>query len=180
MNKKIHIFFIAVFLTLSVLSQSNPFLSMTYDMVIAYEFQGEGLLLIEECLEKQPNKISKTLELNKNQIEEIETILTSETAYGNSTASCFDPHFSLVYYLEGKVVGTINICLDCNYLISSVEIPSTKKKYIKINEDYSYPAKGFSSATRRKISQLCKVIGFEKFLEPLESIFIEVKINKSI
>ena len=150
--------------------QSNPFEKLRYDKVVAYEYQGEGELLIEQCLKEEKEKINKMLILKKNQIEKLERILTSKNAYGNTTASCFDPHFAVVYFLKDKIVGSIDICLDCNYLIASEKIPATEFKMIKVSNDYSYPAKGFSKNTRMEIYQYIKNLGFTKYLSPLTSI----------
>lgn len=149
--------------------QLNPFKKLKYDKVVAYEFLGEAGLLIENCLEKEEEKINKTITLTEKQTEKLETILTSENAYGNSIMACFDPHFAVIYYLNEKIIGTINICLGCNYLISSEKIPATELKMIKISDDYSYPAKGFSKDTRKEIYDYIKAIGFTKYLTPLKS-----------
>lgn len=149
--------------------QSNPFNKLNYDKVIAYEYQGEGGLLIEICLKEEKDKINKTKTLTNKQTEKLETILTSEKGYGNTTMACFDPHFAVIYYLNEKIVGTISICLDCNYLISSEKIPATELKMIEISDDYSYPAKGFSKNTRKEIYEYIKGIGFTKYLKPLTS-----------
>lgn len=151
------------------LGQSNPFEKLEYDKVVAYEYQGEGGLLIERCLDGEKEKINKTLNLTEKETGKLEKILTSEKAYGNTTMSCFDPHFAVIYFLNEKIVGTINICLDCNYLISSEKIPATELKVIKISDDYSYPAKGFSKNTRKEIYEYIEGLGFTKYLRPLTS-----------
>ena len=153
--------------------QTNPFDSISYDKVIAYEFQGDGGRLIQHCLENERDKISKTIELSNNQVELMELTLTSNSSYGSTTASCFDPHLALIYYKDEKVQATVDICLECNYLISSIEIPAISHEMIRISEDYSYPAKGFSKLARKSIHQFCTEIGFIKYLKPLESIFDE-------
>ncbi|WP_204344899.1 hypothetical protein [Psychroserpens algicola] len=165
-NLSIYIIFVIPFLTIG---QNNPFETLEYDKVIAYEYQGEGGLLIERCLREEKEKINKTLHLSEKQIEKLEKILTSEIAYGNTTMSCFDPHFSVIYYQNEKIIGTIDICLDCNYLISSEKIPATELKMIKISDDYFYPAKGFSKNTRKEIYKFVKELGFNKYLRPLTS-----------
>lgn len=151
------------------IGQTNPFEKLKYDKVVAYEYQGQGGLLIEKCLKEESEKINKTLNLTEKQTEKLEKILTAEKAYGNTTMSCFDPHFAVIYYLKEKIAGTIDICLDCNYLISSEKIPSTELKMIKISDDYSYPAKGFSKTTRKEIYEFIKGLGFTKYLKPLTS-----------
>ncbi len=167
MNKAL---FINLFL-ISVLtySQSNPFDELKFDKVIAYEYQGERALLIERCLDKEKEKIHKEITLTQKQINKLERILTSEKSYGNTTMSCFDPHFAVVYYQKEKIVATVSICLDCNYLVSSEKIPATELKMIKISDDYSYPANGFSKLTRKEIYYYIKSLGFTKYLKPLTS-----------
>lgn len=168
-----YIILILLLLPLNLVGQSIPFYSLDYDKVMAYEYQGEGGLQIEACLKNDKEKISKTIELTNSQVEELETILTSDKSYGTTTASCFDPHFAIVYYSNNKIIASVSICLDCNYLMSSLDIPATTKKHIKVNDDYSYPAKGFSPIARKGIHGFCKQIGFKKYLEPLGSIYDE-------
>ncbi|MGX1928027.1 hypothetical protein [Flagellimonas sp. 2504JD4-2] len=161
--------FLIVIIPFLAQAQSNPFDELKYDKVIAYEFQGNGELLIERCLKEESKKISNEKTLTHKQIRQLENILTAKTGYGNSTMSCFDPHFAVVYYLNKKIVGSINICLDCNYLISSEKIPATELKMIKISDEYSYPAKGFSKNTRKEIHNYIEALGFTKYLRPLTS-----------
>uniref|UniRef100_UPI0040499DDA hypothetical protein n=1 Tax=Flavobacterium sp. TaxID=239 RepID=UPI0040499DDA len=149
--------------------QANPFQHLKFDKVVAFEYDGEGGLLIENCLGQKDEKIKQKRTLTAIQIQKITTILTSNTSYGNTTMSCFDPHFALVYYLKNEIVGTISICLDCNYLISSEKIPATELKMISISEDYAYPANGFSKTARKEIHDFCNEIGFTAFLKPLTS-----------
>lgn len=166
--KKI-ICFVIFIVPFYIISQENPFKNLKYDIVIAYEFKSEEGLGIKNCLIKDIEKINKKLTLTKNRVQKLENILTSKKDYGNTTMSCFDPHFAVVYYLNKKIVGTIDICLNCNYLISSKEIPSTRLKFIKISEDYSYPANGFSKNTRKEIYDYIKSLRFTKYLKPLTS-----------
>lgn len=151
------------------IGQSNPYEALVYNKVVAYEFEGRGGLLIERCLKEKKEKINQEITLNNNQINHIEKIITSKEAYGNSTFSCFDPHFAVVYYQNEKIVGQINICLECNYLISSEKIPATELKLIKMSDDYSYPAKGFSKKTRKELYQFIRGLGFTKYLPTLNS-----------
>jgi len=166
--KQILVFLIFI-IPILTFGQTNPFKKLNYDKVIAYEFQGNGGLLIENCLKNEKKKTNKTKSLTEKQTKKLEAILVSEEAYGNPTMSCFDPHFAIIYYLNEKIVGTINICLDCNYLIASEKIPATEFKMIKISDDYSYPANGFSKNTRKELYDYIKSIGFTKYLKPLTS-----------
>ncbi len=161
--------FLILLIPFLVVGQYNPFEKLKYNKVVAYEYQGNAELLIERCLEEEKEKINKTRTLTNDEIRRFENIITAKTSYGNTTMSCFDPHFAVVYYLEEKIVGAVSICLDCNYLISSEKIPATELKMIKISDDYSYPAKGFSKGTRREIHDYIEELGFTKYLKPLTS-----------
>jgi hypothetical protein len=153
-------------------AQLNPFEALQYDSAVAYEFQGMGDRRIVHCLKNEPSKISKQTQLTTYQLNVLEKLLTITSSYGNTTAACFDPHFAVVYFLGDQIVGSIDICLGCNYLESTPEIPATTFKMIKLSDDYSYPAKGFTPEARLAIYELCKSLGFTRYLSPPgESIF---------
>ena len=165
--------FLALFLLVPMLinAQSNPFKSLKYDKVVAYEFRGDGGRVIEHCLKNDKKRISKHVELTTKQIQDLESILTSNSSYGSTKALCFDPHFGVVYYNKNQIIGSIDICLDCNYLAASEAMPATRIKMISVSDNYSYPADGFSKEARRSIDEFCKKLGFTKYLKPLSSIF---------
>ncbi len=152
--------FLVSFLTYS---QSNPFDTLKFDKVIAYEYEQE----IGDDFDFKMN-INKKVTLTEKQIDTLETILTSKDSYGNDIMSCFNPHFAVFYYQQEKIVASIKVCLECNYLKSSEKIPATELKMIKISDDH-YPAKGFSKKTRKEIYEYIKGIGFTKYLRPLTS-----------
>lgn len=169
---KVSFLFISLaFLSPIVLAQINPFSLLEYDKVVAYEFQGDGAVSIKDCLTQDTSKISKSIELSKKQVQHLENILTLNSSYGSVTASCFDPHFAIVYYKNNKIIGSINICLDCNYLKATPKIPATTSKTIQLTEDYSHPAYGFSKEARQEIHRICEELGFTKYLKPLHSMF---------
>lgn len=146
--------------------QSNPFDTIQYDRVMAYEFQGEGSRRIEYCLKDEKSRISKSVKLSEAEVTKLEEIFTSNSSYGTTTAACFDPHFAVVYYLNDSIVSSVDVCLECNYLEATVDLPATRLKMIKVTDDYSYPAKGFSVEAWKGIFDFCKRIGFTKYLRP--------------
>ena len=104
-------------------SPSNVFASLDYDMVIAYKYNGEGDNEIIDKEGKLIETIEKQVTLNKNQMLRLTNALCDKSTYGGDIAACFDPHFGIVFYKKNKPVAYISICLDCNYLISSIKIP---------------------------------------------------------
>lgn len=142
----------------------NPFLTLKYDKVIAYDYEGigdssNGGLIVSEN-GRFHESIKKTTELTSLQIHNFVNYIGDKSTYGNTTAFCFEPHLGIVFYKNKKIVAHLSICLDCNYLISSIEIPATSYKKIKIGDDYEYDAEGFSKLGRKQLNQLCNELNF--------------------
>ena len=154
-----------------IAQNNNPFQSLDYDKVVAYEFNGNGGRTIDVILNSMPSKLDSTVELNDHQVKRIEGLLCKRSTYGNSTAACFDPHFALVYYLDEKIVAQIDICLMCNFLVSTLNIPVTNENKFDKGTDYERPANGFSSEARSEIDLFIRSLGFTKYNVNLNSIF---------
>lgn len=165
------LYLLLILISLKGLSQSNPFKTLDYDKVVAYEFKGDGEQKIKNCLKNDQSKISKSIILSKAQINRIESAITSKSSFGNRTMSCFDPHFALVYYKNDMIKATVDICLQCNSLQSSIEIPATKLTFTQLTDEYSVPNEGFSKQTRKDIYDFCEHLGFTKYLKPLNSFY---------
>ena len=104
-------------------SSNNVFKTIDYDKVVAYSYDGESDIEIIDKQGKLAEKIKKQVELTKFQIIDFTNILCDKSTYGGDIAACFDPHFGIVFYKKNKSVAHVSICLDCNYLISSIKIP---------------------------------------------------------
>ena len=135
-----------------------PFKRLRYNKVIAYEYQGtvgeKVIAIVEES--KLASTIKQQKELNQEQVNKLTNLLGANSTYGEGYASCFDPHLGVVFFDGSKIVYHASICLDCNQLRSSIVIPATKAKYIRIGEDFKYPAEGFSKSGSQKIIDLFK------------------------
>lgn len=145
------------------LVESNPFLLLDFNKVIAYDFdcwvrddQGSHY---EELFNKS-GKLT-TYVKNKSEIDKtnIITILGDTSTYGSIKANCFEPHLGIVFYKDSKVKGWVSICLDCNYLSSSFDISTLYKSKIDENGE-EFLANGFSEKGFEKLSALCQSLGF--------------------
>ena len=146
----------------------NPFLSLKFDKVIMYDFKGTGEkeLIIVDGNGKFHQAILKQVQLDKKTIEKVNTRLGDRRSYGNGTAACFDPHCGFVYFLNNKIVGQIIICLSCNRLHSTIDIPAQKQgKYGQGNETY-YIRDGLSKSFRKFINGLLVKNKFANQIEP--------------
>ena len=154
---------------------NRPFNKLVYNKVIAYDYEGgkgEGVIEIITDGKIAPT-VKKQKELTQEQVDGLTNYLGANSTYGGTKAFCFDPHLGIVFYKDSKVVAHVSICLECNYLSSSIKIPATEVNKIKIGDDYEYPAEGFSKSGRQKINSLCKQLTFSHCADTLNSMFDE-------
>lgn len=139
-----------------------PFNQLDYDKVIAYDFEGseEPYAAVIDRNEKFVPVVLAQQYLTQEQADKILSGLASESTYGETTAACFQPHFALVLFKNGKKVNQINVCLDCNYQISDLEIPA--ETFHKINEgkEDEFPLTGYTNKGKKAIIDLCKELNF--------------------
>jgi len=137
----------------------TPFGEIGFDKVIAYDFEGN--------YEPYPAVYRKTSQsfvpvvlrqnfLSQKEVDHAISFLSDSATYGETTAACFDPHMALVFFKGKAVKFQINICLGCNYLTSTEEIPATIAKTIQVDEGIEYPARGFSKLGVEHIKNLAK------------------------
>lgn len=139
---------------------TNPYATLKYDKVIAYDYDGRGgqKIVVKESLNNYRMKSSK--QLSKSQIAKLHRIIGDPKSYGRGTAACFDPRMGIVYYLDEKIVGHISICLECNFLESSHKIPATETKKQMLDETDYYFLRGFSKKCRLQLKALCRELKF--------------------
>ncbi|MBL4657188.1 MAG: hypothetical protein JKX73_04250 [Flavobacteriales bacterium] len=154
---------------------ANPFeCCLEYDTVMAYAFNGQAGNR-EQAIVDTLGGFAKTIEkpgqqLSKKEIIQLDKILGDTASYGGTTAACFVPRLGIIYYYKGKVVGHINICLECNYLESNPEMPLTSYYKTDVGST-TIPAKGFSKTARKKLDTLCKQLNLGYCLDNYDSIF---------
>jgi hypothetical protein len=157
-------------LTLSLTSAGqtkNPFLTLKFDKVFFYDFQdiGEKGSLIVDKNGKYLQTIIKQVQLDTATIKKINAKLGDKKSYGNGTAACFDPHCGFVYFLKGKPVGQVTICLVCNRLYSSFDIPAQKQGKQGQGKDAYYILDGLSKSFRQFLNKLLKKNKFTHQIE---------------
>lgn len=135
--------------SLQCLNKYAPFNKLTYNKVILYEFDGgKPYLNIVEENGKLSEVITKQWELSQAQADSLLTLLADKSTYGSGSAACFTPHMGIVLYQNTQVVMHISICLDCNYLSSSIPIPAMGKMATGLPNGFSSRGK----ATLQKLS----------------------------
>jgi hypothetical protein len=139
-----------------------PFDTLQFDKAIAYDFEGndEPYSRIVDKNGKFVPVVLKQQFLTQAQTDRILSKLTKISTYGKAQAFCFTPHFALLLFRENKIVDQINVCLDCNYLISDIKIPAENHYKAKIGKDFEYPLAGFSKSGKKGIIDLCKELDF--------------------
>lgn len=98
------------------------------DSVLLFDYIGfEGEHIFFPINEKGEliNTINKIIKLEKFQIKLINEIISDNNTYKNpSIIPCFEPHLSIAYFLNGKVIGQTIICLSCSRIASTIPFNS--------------------------------------------------------
>jgi hypothetical protein len=149
--------------------EAKPFDSIHFDKVIAYDFDGSdsaGSGIIDQN-GRFATTIKKQQILNAGQIAAITSCLGSKSSYGAGTAPCFRPGMAIIFYQNDKPAMTVDICLDCNFLESSVRIPA-KYGSSMLKDGAEVELSGFSKAGRECIISLAKQTGFSYASEKID------------
>jgi hypothetical protein len=146
----------------------NPFLSLKFDKVIIYDYQphGENPSLVDNGQIIKAVTIKRQVELDRPTIEKLNAKLGDKKSYGSSHADCFEPHLGIVYYLQNKIVGNVIICLDCNLLSSSIDIPALKQGKQGQGKDTYYILDGLSKSFRQFLNDLLKKYNLSNQIKP--------------
>lgn len=146
----------------------NPFSELKYDSVVMYDFEGgkgtPDMFIINEK-GRLANTVIKQVQLDKETISALSKRLGQRESYGGAQAACFDPHLGFVYYDHGNVVAHISICLDCNVLHSSVDIPAQMQGKTGRGNDVYYLGGGLSKSFRKFLNDLLVVNKFSHQLK---------------
>ena len=155
-----HLSSLLIFITLSLSSigqATDPFQKLKFDKVVIYDYEsGRQENLIVDKNQQLIKSIKKQVELLKPTIDSLNNRLTNKESYGNITAMCFNPHLGIIYYLKDKIVAHISVCLDCNVLRSSIDIPAQKQGEAGEGNSAYYTADGLSKSFRQFLNDLLK------------------------
>jgi hypothetical protein len=141
---------------------TNPFAKLKFDKVMMYDFnggKGEDLSIINPS-GRLAASVTKQVQLSPAETSRFTSRIGSRRSYGGSTASCFDPHLGFVYYLNGKSVAHITVCLDCNRLRAVPDIPARKQGKAGSGKDAYYLSDGLSKSLRQYLNGLIKANSF--------------------
>jgi len=153
-----------VTLTLSSNGQTkNPFVSLKFDKVVLYDYQpaGEDRSLVDKKGQLETTaKIKKQVQPDTAIIKQLNKKLGDKKSYGQVTAFCFDPHLGIVYYLNGKIVRHVLVCMDCNAVRADIEIPAQKQDKQGQGDKAYYLGDGMSKSFRQFLNGLLKKYNF--------------------
>ena len=159
-------------------SQSNPYASLSYDSLVIYDFEyfdfsvkpRKRIMSIIDESGDLPNTVKKSVRLPEKQAKELSNNIGLGKSYGGLPAACFDPHFGMVYYENGKVKEYITVCMACNFPRPSVPIPGMNQGPEELDGEVFYKRYGFSKSFRVYLNKIKKQYGFPEHKEkpPLE------------
>ncbi len=130
-----------------------PFDTLDFNKVIAYDFDGG---IFESIVDINTNKFSNVVlrqkELKIDDIEFLIDFLSDTKTYGEVTFACFEPSLGIVFYKDNQICYVIDVCLDCNSLNATTEIPASLN---------SKGGNGFSVYGKSKIIEFSKKLGLD-------------------
>lgn len=149
-------------------AQTNPFLNLKSDSVVFYDFRdiGEKGSMIVDCNGENIQSVIKQVRLDAATIKSLGNKLWEKRSYGGVTASCFDPHCGFVYFRKGIPVSQVTICLSCNRLYSTLDIPAKKQGRLGEGKDIYYALDGLSKSFRKYLNALLIANKFTHQIEP--------------
>jgi hypothetical protein len=110
--------------------------------------------------------IKKQVQLDKAAIETLNKKIGDNSSYGQVTAMCFNPHLAIVYYLNGKIVRHVLVCMDCNELRADINIPAQKQNKQEEGDKAYYLGNGMSNSFRKFINRLLIKYNFSHKVKP--------------
>jgi hypothetical protein len=152
-----------VIFSYSAMSQIKSGFPLTkFDKVVIYDYESPraGYPSIVDPKGQLTTSIKRQVQLDQSAIDEMNTKLIDKKSYGNNAAMCFTPHLGIVYYLQNRIVGHVSICLDCNILRSSFNIPAQNQNKVGEGDNAYYLGEGLSKSFRQFLNELLKKYNF--------------------
>jgi len=106
----------------------NSPLQLTYDKVMMYDFDG-GVgkdMSIVDAGGHIAKSVFKQVILDSASALSLTKKLGQKESFHDEMASCFEPGLGFVYYLKGKIVLYITVCLGCNVVVSNIPLDPQK------------------------------------------------------
>jgi hypothetical protein len=156
---------IALFLLMCITAKAqNPYATLAYDSLVIYDygFEGQGESNIKQTGKYYSfiTKPVKSVRLTKTEANNFTTKIGEDSTYTQNSADCFDPHFAAFYYKKGKAIANVEVCVGCNRLYSSIEIPAKIARPEELAGYTIYPYSGLSKAFRIYLKDLLNAHGF--------------------
>jgi hypothetical protein len=88
--------------------------------------------------------------------------LNTKRSFGGGRAGCYEPRHGLIFYRNGSVSGHLTICMTCNYLVSSQDIPAQQQNAFEDEENghVYYLGMGMSKKMLARLDRLFEEYGF--------------------
>jgi hypothetical protein len=149
-----------VFCPLYSLYAQNPYLLLSYDSIVIYDFDWRDPITkkIVSIIDTENRALASTVKksacLDKKTAMQLSRLLGEKTSYGQEVASCFEPHLGIVFYQQGKHTAHIDVCLTCNRLESSLKIPAQDQGKHQTEDDVYYTLYGMSKSFRKYLNRI--------------------------
>ncbi len=142
---------------LTFAQSSEKLTGIVYDKVVFYDYNdgyhGEPKRLFDQ-LGQLSSLVTQSVEPDEEDVRTLLAKFSQKASFGQIVASCFDPHFGVVFYDEGCKVLTIEICLSCNQFNAGYILPAQKQLPQGEGDMMYYAGNGMSESFRFFINEL--------------------------
>lgn len=138
----------------------KPFDTLKFNKAVAYEFDGRREKFF--VFKNKSQTVIRQTALKQKEVNNLCKLFSSKSSYGGITAACFEPHLCICFFQNNKCVMEISICLSCNYLDTTIEIPATKSFPVKYDDHTSYRI-GFNKIAQKKLKSFCSTLGYNTY-----------------
>jgi len=133
---------ITLLLLAAVCNAQNPYAALSCDSVVIVDY---GNMQTEDTnIEKYSNGYrfmhipSKAKTLTKGETDELIERIGKKSSYGVEHATCYMPHLAVMFMKNGYAVEYVEVCTECNRLVSSLELEATKQGPTDVGEGQVY------------------------------------------
>lgn len=156
---------ITTLLTSRCFGQDSLFFNQPVDSVVMIEFEWLPKARISKVIDNAGKltvtPIKKVIITPKEQ-KMLVSALNSKRSFGGGQAGCYEPRLGFIFYQNGAISGHLTICVTCDYLVPSQDIPAQLQRPMTDEEtgNVYYLGMGMSKNLLKKLDQLLEQYQF--------------------
>jgi hypothetical protein len=147
------------------LAQDSLFFNQPVDSVVMIQYEWSPKSRITKVVDKEGKLTvvpTRKAIITPGEQKMLIAALNTKRSFGGGRAGCYEPRHGLIFYRNGSVSGHLTICMTCNYLVSSQDIPAQQQNAFEDEENghVYYLGMGMSKKMLARLDRLFEEYGF--------------------